>query len=169
MTALVIPIIFLTVLIVSALRKQNAYSLFIEGSKSSLSLMAEVFPYLLAVMMAVEVFKISGVSSAVAGFLSPLFSSVGIPKELTELMLIRPLSGAGALGVLDNIFATYGADSYIGLCASVVYGSSETVFYVSAIYTSKCSVKKLRYAIPISLLSTFLGCVVGCLLLRVFY
>ena len=166
MTSLIIPIIFITVLVVSAFKKQNAYSLFIEGSKSSLSLIAEVFPYLLAVMMAVEIFKMSGVSSVVAQFLSPAFSIFGIPKELTELMLIRPLSGAGAMGVLDGIYATYGTESYVGLCASLVYGSSETVFYVASIYISKCRVKKLRYAIPVSLLSTFIGCIIGCLLLR---
>ena len=167
MTAFIIPIIFLTVLIVSLFKKQNGYALFIEGSKSALSLMAEVFPFLLTVMMAVELFRVSGVSLVVSNFLSPVMNAVGIPKELTELMLIRPLSGAGALAVLDNIFTLYGTDTYIGLCASMVYGSSETVFYVSSIYLSKCSVKKLRYALPVALLSTFLGCVLGCFLLRI--
>ncbi len=168
MTAYIIPIIFITVLIISALRKQNGYSLFIDGSKSALTLMAEVFPYLLAVMMAVEVFKVSGVSQKISEFLSPALNAVGIPKELAELLLIRPLSGAGALAVLDNIFTLYGTDTYIGACASLVYGSSETVFYVSSIYLSKCNAKSLGYAIPVALIATYAGCIIGCALLRVF-
>lgn len=81
-------------------------------------------------------------------------------------MILRPLSGAGSLAVLDNIYTVYGADTYIGRCASVIYGSSETIFYISAIYTSRIELKRLRYAIPVALVSTFVGCVVGCLILR---
>lgn len=168
MTSYVIPLIFLTVLLISSLKKRNAYSVFIEGTKSAISLMCEVFPFLLAVMTAVELFRASGVSATVSQFFAPVLSLVGIPKELTELILIRPLSGAGAMAVLDNIFTLYGTDTYIGACASLIYGSSETVFYVSSIYFSKSQVKNLRYAIPVALVSTFVGCIVGCLLLRTF-
>lgn len=168
MVSYVIPLIFLTVLLASAIKKQNAYSVFIEGSKTSLSLMAEVFPYLLAVMCAVELFRVSGISAFLSRFSAPVLGFFGIPAELTELIIVRPLSGAGAMAVLDNIYLTYGTESYIGLCASVIYGSSETVFYVSSIYFSGCKVKNLRYALPVALLSTFVGCVVGCLCLRWF-
>jgi len=123
--------------------------------------MMKVFPYLVTIMVAVEVFRISGVSAVVADFLSPAMNFFGIPKELTELILIRPLSGAGSLAVLENIFITYGADSHIGRAASVVYGSSETIFYISAVYFSQTKVKKLGLAIPIALVSTFVGSIVG--------
>lgn len=166
MTAYVIPLIFLTVLVASFFKKKDAYGMFVEGSKGAISLMVGVFPYLLTVMMAVEVFRASGVSAAVASFLAPALNLVGIPKELTELMLLRPLSGAGSLAILDNIFTVYGADTYIGRCASVIYGSSETIFYIAAIYMSRVEFKRLRYAIPIALVATFIGCIVGCLILR---
>lgn len=167
MTAYVIPVIFLTVLIASFFKKKDAYGMFVAGSKNAIELMVDVFPYLLTVMMAVEVFKVSGVSKAVADFVAPVFHIVGIPPELTELILLRPLSGAGALGVLDNIYTTYGADTFIGRCASVIYGSSETIFYISAIYTSRIDIKRLRYAIPVALIATYVGCIVGCLVLRI--
>ncbi|MCL2255588.1 MAG: spore maturation protein [Firmicutes bacterium] len=157
----IIPLIFITVILLSVIRKQDPYSLFIQGSSSSLKLMMKVFPYLVTVMIAVEVFRISGVSGTVAGFISPAMNFVGIPAELTELILIRPLSGAGSLAVLENIFATYGADSDIGRAASVVYGSSETIFYISAVYFSQTKVKRLGFAIPIALISTFAGSIVG--------
>ena len=166
MTEYILPLIFLTVLLLAAIKKKDSYSAFTEGSRSALSLMANIFPYLLTIMMAVEVFKQSGVSYYLSKAASPVMNLIGIPHELTELMLIRPLSGAGAIGVLENIFTTYGADSYVGKCASVIYGSSETVFYISTIYFSQSSVKKLGYAIPVALFSTLVGCIVGCSVAR---
>lgn len=168
MTSYIVPLIFLTVLILSFFKKKDAYSVFISGSAQAIDLMVGVFPYLLTVMVAVGVFRASGVSTVVANALSPLMSAVGLPKELTELIILRPLSGAGSLAVLDSIFTTYGTDTFIGRCASLIYGSSETIFYVSAIYFSQSNIKKLRYAIPVALIATFVGCVVGCLLLRIF-
>ena len=165
-TSYIIPVIFLTVLVLSFVKKKNAYNAFIDGSRSALDLMVGVFPYLLTIMVAVEVFRQSGVAGQLAGFCAPALNLVGIPKELTELILIRPLSGAGAIGVLENIYATYGADTYIGRAASVVYGSSETVFYIATIYFSQSKVKRLGPAIPFALIATFIGCVTGCFALR---
>lgn len=167
MTAYVIPLLFILVLAVAAVRKKDAYSAFTEGSRGALSLMANVFPYLLTIMMAVEVFKQSGLSYYLCKATSPVMRLLGIPNELTELMLIRPLSGAGAIGVLENVYTQYGADSYIGRCASIIYGSSETIFYISTIYFSQSNVKKLGYAIPVALFATLAGCVVGCAVARV--
>lgn len=168
MTSYIVPLIFITVLIISFFKKQNGYSTFIDGSKSAIRLMVDVFPFLLSVLIAVELFRQSGVSNAVAEFLSPAFNFIGIPKELTELILIRPLSGAGALAVLDNIFTLYGTDTYVGMCASIIYGSSETVFYVSSIYFSKSNIKNLRYAVPVALVATLLGCIIGCFTMKFF-
>ncbi|MGI6229191.1 MAG: spore maturation protein, partial [Christensenellales bacterium] len=89
-----------------------------------------------------------------------------IPGELAELMMLIPVSGNGAVAMLENILIEYGADSYIGRCASAIMGSSETVFYISAVYFSDTSVKKLRFAIPAALLANFGGSIVACLLCR---
>jgi len=161
-----IPIIFVTVLVASVVKKKNTYNAFLLGSRSAIDLMVGVFPYLLAIMVAVELFRQSGVSGHLANFVSPAMNLVGIPKELTELIIIRPLSGAGALGVLETVYATYGADTFIGRAASVVYGSSETIFYISTIFFSQSKVKRLGPAIPFALLSTFVGNIVGIFVLR---
>ena len=166
MTSYIIPVIFLSVLVLSFFKKKDAYSVFVDGSSRAIDLMADVFPYLITIMMAVAVFRASGVSAALSCFLSPIMSLLGLPKELTELLLLRPLSGAGSLSVLDDIFTLYGTDTFTGRCASLIYGSSETIFYITAIYFSQCSVKRLRYAIPVALIATFTGCVIGCQLLR---
>lgn len=167
MTSYIIPLIFITVLVMSFFKKKDAYSIFVDGSKSAINLMVNVFPFLLTIMMAVEVFRASGVSAWVANIVSPAFNFIGIPKELAELMLLRPLSGAGSLSILDNIFTTYGTDTYIGRCASVIYGSSETVFYIATIYFSQSNIKRLRYAIPVALVATIIGCIIGCQLCRI--
>lgn len=166
MISYIIPLIFLTVLLVSLFKRKNAYGSFVEGSREALDLIFSVAPYLITVMIAVEIFRQSGVGAWVASKAAPLFNLIGIPCELCELMLIRPLSGAGALAVLDNVFSLYGVDTYIGNCASVIYGSSETVFYLASIYFSKCKVRRLGYAIPVALLATFIGYAVGCAVLR---
>jgi len=128
--------------------------------------MVGVFPYLLTIMIAIQVYRVSGVSSVIANFISPAMNLVGIPVELSELMLIRPFSGSAALGLLENIFATYGPDSHIGRSASVIYGSSETIFYIATIYFSQSKVKRLGPAIPFALISTFIGCVIGIFVLQ---
>lgn len=166
MTAYIVPIIFLSVLLLSVIFKKDAYAAFVKGAGSALELMTGVLPYLLTIMIACEIFRTSGISAVVSGFLSPAFELVGIPGQLTELVLMRPLSGAGSLSVLEHVYATYGVDTYIGRCASVIYGSSETVFYVSSIYFSKSNVKNLRFAIPIALVASLLGNIIGCALCR---
>lgn len=166
MTAYIVPLIFLTVLLLSVIFKKDAYSAFVKGAGSAVELMIGVLPFLLTIMIACEIFRTSGVSAVVSGFLSPAFEFVGIPGELTELVILRPLSGAGSLSVLEHVFQTYGTDTYIGRCASVIYGSSETVFYVSSIYFSKSNVKNLRFAIPVALVASLIGNIVGCALCR---
>ena len=168
MSAYIIPVIFLVVLLLSFARRREPYGGFIDGARQAVDLTINVFPYLLAVMVAVEAFRVSGASACLANALEPVLGAVGLPKELAELMFLRPVSGAGSLAILDGIYADYGPDSYIGRCASVIYGSSETIFYISTIYFSQSHVRKLRYAIPVALVATLTGCVVGCYLLRFF-
>ncbi len=168
MSAYIIPILFLIVLLLSFIRRKEPYGGFIDGARQAVDLTINVFPYLLAVMVAVEAFRVSGASAYLAQAVAPVLNAVGLPKELAELLLLRPVSGAGSLAILDGIYTDYGADSYIGRCASVIYGSSETIFYISTIYFSQSHVRKLRYAIPVALVATITGCIVGCYLLRFF-
>lgn len=168
MSAYIIPVIFLVVLLLSFVRRKEPYGGFIDGAKQAVDLTINVFPYLLAIMVAVEAFRVSGASAYLANAIEPVLSAVGLPKELAELMFLRPVSGAGSLAILDGIYTDYGPDSYIGRCASVIYGSSETIFYISTIYFSQSHVRRLRYAIPVALVATLTGCIVGCYLLRFF-
>ena len=116
--------------------------------------------------VAVELFRNSGLSDLLSGFLSPVLNFIGIPRELCELILIRPFSSNAGYVLLRDIFSTYGVDSYIGKCASVIMGSSDTIFYVSSIYFASTRVKKTLLTIPIALLCNVVCCILACFCCR---
>ncbi len=163
----IIPI-FLIILLVSVFFKNiNAYDSFAKGAKEGLNVCINTFPYLVAIFVAVELFKLSGLAGQISKFLAPFFQFLGMPSELAEFLILRPFSGSGSLAYLSEIFSTYGVDSYVSKCAAVIMSCSETTFYIVAIYFSTVKIKKLRYTIPVALLATFLGSVIACLICRV--
>lgn len=167
MSTYLIPAIILLLFLYANLKGVNTYNSFVDGAKASLKLIFEIFPYIVAVFIMVELFRESGFALILSDALAPVFNLIAIPKELIELVLLRPFTGSGSLALLSDIYATYGTDTYIGRAASVIMGSSETVFYVSAVYFSKTSVKKLGYAIPVSLFATLVSAIVACLICKV--
>ena len=163
----IIPVIFLTIFVYAIVKKIPLYGCFTDGIKSALRLIADIFPFITAIFIAVELLNVSGLSDILTNMLEPVFGFFGIPKELTKLMILRPLSGNGSLAILDEIYLMYGVDSYIARCGSIIAGAAETIFYITAVYFSTTKISKLRYAIPVSLFSTIVGAIVGCLLCKV--
>ena len=161
-----IPVLISGVLIYALIKGVDAYGGFIEGAKGALPLMASLLPYIIAMFVAIELFRNSGLSGYLCNFLSPLFRFIGLPSEVCELVLIRPFSSNAGYVILKDIFVTYGADSYIGNCASVIMGSSDTIFYVSSIYFSCTKVKKTGLAIPIAIICNVIGCTISCFCCR---
>ena len=165
-TALIIPLLFLILFIYALFRRVKLYNCFTEGVKGAVPLVVSLFPYLVSILILSELFEQSGLSARLTQALSPLFSFLGIPPEIGKLVLVKPFSGSGSTALLSEILASFGADSYIGRCACVAYGSSETVFFVSAVYFAG-SKKKLAKPILIALIANFFSLVLGCLLCRV--
>ena len=166
MSAYILPAFIALNFLVGAIRRVPVFDAFIEGAKEAVKLAVSIFPYLAAVLIAVSLFQTSGLASLLGRMLAPLFHLLGIPSELTELIVVRPMSGSGSLGILSEIYRRYGADSYAARAASVIVGSSETVFYVAALYASDSKLKKYRGAIAISLVATFAGTILSCLFCR---
>ena len=162
-----IPILFLTIFIVAIVKKVKPYDAFTLGAKSAIPFAVSIFPYLVTIFVLTELFEVSGISNVVSNFLSPFFTLLGIPTELTKLVLIKPFSGNGSLAILSEIFTNYGVDSYLSRCASVIYGSSETVFYVAAVYFAGAKTKNLFKPILISLVASFFSCVFACFICRI--
>lgn len=162
----IVPVLLLGLFVYAFIKKVPAYDTFSKGAKEALKMCYDIFPFLVAIFLTVQLFRISGLASLLSKLLGPVFHFLGIPSELTELMLIRPLSGSAGLTLLSEIYITYGPDSYISRCASVIMSASETIFYIAAVYFSGTKIKSLGWAIPIALLATTFGSVLGCLLLR---
>jgi len=167
LSVFITPALLIGLLIYGTIKKVNCYSAFVKGSAKSLDLCKTLFPFIIAIFVAIQLFNISGLSKICSQLCSPVFSFLGVPAELCELMLIRPFSGSGSLAIYENILSIYGADSYPSRCASVILGSSETVFYVATIYFSKTKVKKLLYAIPIAFLATIASAILSCWLCKI--
>ena len=165
----ILPVLIFVLLVFATFKKNSKpYNSFVDGAKQSLQLVFDIFAYIVAVFVFIEVFDKSGLTNLLGNILAPVFNFLGVPTELTKLVVLKPFSGSGGLALLTDIFETYGVDSYVGRCASVILASSDTVFYVSTVYFSKTSVKKLGYAIPFALFATFLSVVLSCLFCKLF-
>ena len=163
----VIPLIFIVVIAIAAVKKVNVFSAFTKGAGSAVEFVYSLLPLLACPFIMCELFERSSLSQMLADFLSPVFNFLGVPPQLTKLILIKPFSGSGSLAYLTQILTEYGADSYIGRCAGVLYGSSETVFYISVVYFVSSKRKKRIIPIIIILCATFISTIVSCLLCRI--
>lgn len=163
----VVPLLLIAVFAYAFFRKVNVYDSFVCGAKKSFELSLSVFPCLAATFIMMNVFSASGLNEIVVDVLQPFFGILGVPREVVNLILLRPFSGSGSLAILSEVYETYGADSYVGRCASVIMGSSETVFYVASVYFSQTKVKHSGAAIPIALVCNFVGSLLACLLCKI--
>ncbi len=167
-TAIIIPLLIFLLFFYCAVKKINVYDVFIDGVKKGAPLTLLIMPNILAILLMSELFEISGLSSLLIKLTTPLFSFFGVPSELIKLIIIKPFSGSGSFAYLSEIIKNYGTNSYITLCASAIFGSSETVFYISAVYFTKCKEKKAVKAILISLTASFISTVLSCLICKFF-
>ncbi|MBO4412583.1 MAG: spore maturation protein, partial [Clostridia bacterium] len=134
MSVYIIPIFIIFLLLYASYKNLNTYNIFVNGAKGAINLVVEIFPYIVAILISVALFKVSGLADLLTRLVSPVFNFLGIPTEVSELILLRPFTGSGSFAILNDILKTYGADSYISRCACTIMGSSETVFYVAAVY-----------------------------------
>ena len=167
-TNYIVPFLLLSLLIFSLFKKVSIYDTFVLGAKNGLDLTVSIFPYIASIILMVSLFEASGLNSVIIKILSPIFNFFGVPKELINLIILKPFSGSGSLALLSDIIEKHGTYSYITLCATAIFGSSETVFYISAVYFVKCKNKKAVKAILISLTACFISTILSCLICKFF-
>ena len=146
-TKSIIGIIVLLIIGYGMIKGGKVYEWFVEGAKEGLQVCMRIFPYLLAMIVAVNIFKAANLLDILNKLLSPLTNLIGLPQEVTPLVLIKPLSGSGAQGIFANLLQTYGPDTRIGLIASVIMGTTETIFYTVTVYFGAVKVKKVRHTV----------------------
>jgi spore maturation protein B len=152
-----IPLVVAGVPLYALTRKVKVYPVFVEGAKEGFQVAVRVIPPLVAVVMALGMLRASGAMDGLAALLAPLTSRIGIPASVLPMVLVRPLSGGAALGVVADVLRSEGSDSYAGRLASVMAGSTETTFYVLAVYFGAVGVSRYRQALPAALLADLAG------------
>lgn len=152
-----IPIAILGIVLAGVIRKVKVYEVFVEGAKEGFQVGVRIIPFLVAILVAIGMFRASGAMELLVGALQPLLSWVGYPPEAIPMALIRPLSGSGALGMMTDLVHQHGPDSFIGRLASTMMGSTETTFYVLAVYLGSIGVRRSRHTLAACLIADAAG------------
>ena len=152
-----IPLLVAGIPLYALLRGVNVYGAFVAGAKEGFETGVRIVPPLVAILVALAVLRTSGAMDLLAGALAPVTSRVGIPASVLPLLLVRPLSGGAALGVVGDVLRAEGPDGYAGRLASVMAGSTETTFYVLAVYMGAAGISRYRHALPAALLADLAG------------
>ena len=154
---LAIPLILFLIIFYGFVKKVKIYESFVEGAKGGFEVAIKIIPYLVAILVAIGMFRASGAMEFFVSIISPLTNLIGMPAEALPVAIMRPLSGSGTLGLVSELMNTHGPDSFIGRLTSTMYGSTETTFYVLAVYFGSVGIKKTRHAVPAGLLADAVG------------
>lgn len=153
----------------AALRRVKVYEQFVEGAKEGFQVAVTIIPYLVAILVAVGMFRGAGGIDLITKALKPVLDLVHFPTELVPMCLMRPLSGSGTLGMFTELVKTHGADSLIARTAGTIFGSTETTFYVIAVYFGAVAVKRTRHAVPAGLIADLVGIIASVIVCRMMF
>jgi spore maturation protein SpmA len=152
-----IPVLIAGLVLFGWARGVKVYESFVEGAKEGFQVALRIIPYLVAILVAVAMFRASGCLDLFVAAAAPVTSAIGLPAEAVPMAVLRPLSGSGAFGVMSEILTTRGPDSYLGYLVSTMQGSTDTTFYILAVYFGAVGIKKTRHAVPAGLLADAAG------------
>ncbi len=149
----VVPLLLVSFPLYGLYKRVPVYESFVEGAKDGFNVAVRIIPYLVAILFAIAMFRASGAMEALTRVLDPVLALIGFPAELLPMAIIRSLSGSGSAALVVDMINQYGEDSLFVKMAAVMYGSSETTFYVIAVYFGAVGIKKTRHAVPAGLLA----------------
>ncbi len=152
-----LPLLLAGIPLLALSRKVKVYPAFLEGARQGFETGVRIVPALVAVMVALGMLRASGALDGLAALLAPVLGPLGVPASVLPVALVRPLSGGAALGAVGDVLRAEGPDSYPGRLASVMAGSTETTFYVLAVYFGAAGVSCYRHALPAALLAELAG------------
>jgi spore maturation protein SpmB len=153
----------------AALRRVKVYEEFVDGAKEGFEVAIRIIPYLVAILVAIGMFRASGGMDLLKKVLAPMMLAVGFPPDLLPLALMRPLSGSGSVGIFTDLVRHFGPDSLIARMGGTIYGSTETTFYVLAVYFGSIGIKRTRYALLAGLAADFVGVVASVIICRLMF
>lgn len=153
----ILPVLILIILTTGIIKKVPVYEEFTQGAKGGFQIAIKIIPYLVAIIVAISMLRASGAIELLAQITAPLLNKFNIPADTLPLMIVRSLSGSGALGIFSDIANNAGADAYTTKLAAIMLGSSETTFYVLAVYFGAVGITKFRYAVLVGILADLVG------------
>jgi len=161
-----IPVLLVLIPAIGAIRGVKVYEVFVEGAKEGFDVAIRIIPFLVAILVAIGMFRGSGAMDLLTAALAPALSAVSFPPELFPLAVLRSLSGSGSLALMTDIVKTSGADSLLARTAATMYGSTETTFYVLAVYFGAVGVRRTRHAVPAALIADAVAVVAAVVVCR---
>lgn len=164
-----IPLVIVSFVLIGVYKKVKIYETFVEGAKEGFDVAVTIIPYLVAMLMAIGIFKAGGAMNVLAYIVSPFTDLIGMPADVLPMAFMRPLSGSGSLGLMAEIIASHGPDSFVGILASTFYGSTETTFYVLAVYFGAVNIKNTRHALPAGLIADLGGLLAAVFIVRLLF
>ena len=147
-----IPVLLVFIPLIGMIRKVKVYDVFVDGAKEGFDVAVKIIPFLVGMLVAIGMFRGSGAMDLLTNALRPLLASINFPPEVFPLAVLRTLTGSGSLAITTDLIKTFGPDSFLGRTAATMYGSSETTFYVLAVYFGAVQVKRTRHAVPAALI-----------------
>jgi spore maturation protein SpmA len=165
-------LIIVVIILGGAYKKVSVFDAFIEGAKQGFDVVVKIIPYLVAMLVAIRVFRDSGAMTYILSGLSYLIHLLGVNTEFIGALpvaIMKPLSGSGARGMMLDIFHTQGADSFVGKLASIFQGSADTTFYIIALYFGSVGIKKIRYALWAGIFADLIGVVIAIFIGYIFF
>jgi spore maturation protein B len=164
-----IPVFLVGIPLYGAFKKVKVYESFVQGAKEGFQVGVRIIPYLVAIMVAVGMLRAAGAIDMLAHWLNPVFSRIGMPVEILPLAIMRPLSGSGSMGIVTELIKTYGPDSFIARLAATAYASTETTFYVLAVYFGSVGIRKARHAVASGLLADIVSLFAALIICRLVF
>lgn len=168
-STIAIPLVIFLFVLIGFIKKVKVYETFVEGAKEGFNVAVTIIPYLVAILMAIGIFRTGGAMNWLVFVLSPITDFIGMPVEALPMALMRPLSGSGSLGIMAEIISVHGPDSFIGILVSTFYGSTETTFFVLAVYFGAVNIKNTRHALPAGLISDIAGILAALFIVKLLY
>ena len=150
-------------------KRVPVYEVFVEGAKEGFGTAVRIIPYLVAILFAIAMFRASGAMDFLVGVLNPVLSVIGFPGEVLPMAILRPLTGSGSAGLVVDMINRYGEDSIFVKMAAVMFGSSETTFYVIAVYFGAIGIKRTRHAIAAGLTADVAAALLSVWVVRLFF
>ena len=169
LSTVAVPFVILIILLYGLLEKKNVFDIFLKGVNDGLKMVIKIFPTLIGLFLAIGALSSSGILDFIVDLVSPLLNLLHIPSEIMPLALLRPISGSGSIAVATDIMKRFGVDSFIGLVAATIMGSTETTLYTISVYSKSVDIKKTRFVLFASLMGDLVGLIASVYIVKILF